>query len=138
MRVDGAWRRAIERGADGELRVLDQTALPHRVAWCALPDLAAAARAIRDMIVRGAPLIGVTAAYGVALGLRDGVPLADACATLAATRPTAAAGLRPSIRRSSLGRDSGARSSLSETSCSLPFSETESFTVVPRPAVVSR
>ena len=69
--------------------VLDQTALPHRVRWLRLGELADAARAIRDMVVRGAPLIGATAAYGVALALRAGIALDDACRTLAATRPTA-------------------------------------------------
>jgi methylthioribose-1-phosphate isomerase len=89
MKVEGRWRRAIERTADGAVIVLDQTALPHRVRWLALADLADAARAIRDMIVRGAPLIGATAAYGVALALRAGISLDEACRTLAETRPTA-------------------------------------------------
>ncbi|MFZ5510543.1 MAG: S-methyl-5-thioribose-1-phosphate isomerase [Pseudomonadota bacterium] len=72
--------------------VLDQTLLPHRRATAHLTTLAEAAHAIRSMQVRGAPLIGVTAAYGVALAMgrdpSDG-GLAAACATLAATRPTA-------------------------------------------------
>lgn len=90
MKVDGAWRRAIELAPDGNtVVVLDQTALPHRVRWLAIRDLDGAARAIRDMIVRGAPLIGATAAWGVALALRAGVDLDHACRTLAATRPTA-------------------------------------------------
>jgi methylthioribose-1-phosphate isomerase len=69
--------------------VLDQTALPHQVRWLRIGELAEAARAIRDMVVRGAPLIGATAAYGVALGIRAGITLDDACTALAATRPTA-------------------------------------------------
>jgi methylthioribose-1-phosphate isomerase len=72
--------------------VLDQTLLPHRVATRHLNSLADAAHAIRAMLVRGAPLIGVTAAYGVALALKEGAgneALAHACDTLAATRPTA-------------------------------------------------
>jgi len=90
MKVAGAWRRAIELGPDGDaVIVLDQTALPHHVRWLRIGELAEAARAIRDMIVRGAPLIGATAAYGVALALRAGGALDDACRTLAATRPTA-------------------------------------------------
>jgi methylthioribose-1-phosphate isomerase len=90
MKVDGAWRRAIELAPDGDaVIVLDQTALPHRVRWLRVADLAEAARAIRDMVVRGAPLIGATAAYGVALAVRAGIALDDACRTLAATRPTA-------------------------------------------------
>jgi methylthioribose-1-phosphate isomerase len=91
--VAGTWRRALERvpGADA-IRVLDQTALPHRVAWAQLASCAEVARAIREMWVRGAPLIGAAAAYGVALAVRaDRRPaaLAEARAQLAATRPTA-------------------------------------------------
>jgi methylthioribose-1-phosphate isomerase len=90
MKIDGTWRRAIELAPDrSAVMVLDQTALPHRVRWLEITSLAEAARAIRDMIVRGAPLIGATAAHGVALALREGVDLDDACRTLAATRPTA-------------------------------------------------
>ena len=72
--------------------ILDQTLLPHRVATQRLATLEAAAHAIRAMQVRGAPLIGATAAYGVALALADGggaARLDHALATLAATRPTA-------------------------------------------------
>lgn len=88
MIVDGKWRRAIELQGS-EVVVLDQTALPHAVRWLPLRTLADAARAIRDMQVRGAPLIGATAAYGVAIALREGHALDAACAVLAATRPTA-------------------------------------------------
>ena len=72
--------------------ILDQTALPHAVRVLRLATLEDAAHAIRSMQVRGAPLIGVTAAYGVALALaaRSGdEPLHQALATLGATRPTA-------------------------------------------------
>ncbi|MBE7422745.1 MAG: S-methyl-5-thioribose-1-phosphate isomerase [Zoogloeaceae bacterium] len=72
--------------------VLDQTQLPHRHATRHLNALADAAHAIRAMLVRGAPLIGVTAAYGIALALKEGAgdkALRQACDTLAATRPTA-------------------------------------------------
>jgi methylthioribose-1-phosphate isomerase len=88
MKVDGVWRRAIERDGDAVI-ALDQTALPHRVRWLRIADLGEAAHAIRTMVVRGAPLIGATAAYGVALALRAGIALDEACAVLAATRPTA-------------------------------------------------
>ena len=89
MRVDGRWRRAIEL-AEGRVIVLDQAKLPYSIAWLELADLADAARAIRDMHIRGAPLIGATAAYGVALAMRgDPAALDQACATLAETRPTA-------------------------------------------------
>jgi len=72
--------------------ILDQTLLPHRHVTRHLNTLTDAAHAIRAMLVRGAPLIGVTAAYGVALAMREGAgneALEHARRTLAATRPTA-------------------------------------------------
>ena len=69
--------------------VLDQTKLPRETAFVRLAGLEDAAHAIRVMQVRGAPLIGATAAYGVALALSEGAALEKAIATLAATRPTA-------------------------------------------------
>jgi len=69
--------------------ILDQTRLPAQTAFVHLATLEQAAHAIRVMQVRGAPLIGATAAYGVALALREGVPLERAIDLLAATRPTA-------------------------------------------------
>ncbi|MCX8018340.1 MAG: S-methyl-5-thioribose-1-phosphate isomerase [Rhodocyclaceae bacterium] len=69
--------------------ILDQTRLPKQTVFVRLATLADAAHAIRTMQVRGAPLIGATAAYGVALGLQEGRPLAEILETLAATRPTA-------------------------------------------------
>ncbi|MDQ3334610.1 MAG: S-methyl-5-thioribose-1-phosphate isomerase [Myxococcota bacterium] len=88
MKVDGRWRRTIEI-VDGTVMVLDQTKLPYETAWLPLKTLDDAARAIRDMHVRGAPLIGATAAYGIAIALREGKRFEDAYAQLAATRPTA-------------------------------------------------
>ena len=73
----------------GAVVILDQTRLPHETVFVRLTTLAGVARAIRTMQVRGAPLIGATAAYGVALGLAEGLPLGNILATLAATRPTA-------------------------------------------------
>ena len=73
----------------GAVVILDQTKLPRETAFVRLTGLAEAAHAIRVMQVRGAPLIGATAAYGVALGLSEGLPLDTILATLAATRPTA-------------------------------------------------
>ncbi|MBK7815700.1 MAG: S-methyl-5-thioribose-1-phosphate isomerase [Rhodocyclaceae bacterium] len=80
--------RTIAEDGDGVV-ILDQTRLPAQTAFVRLTTLDEAARAIRDMRVRGAPLIGATAAYGVALALREGVPLGKAIDVLAATRPTA-------------------------------------------------
>lgn len=91
MKVDGRARRSIELADDRRsVIVLDQTKLPFEVAWLRLASLDDAARAIRDMHVRGAPLIGATAVYGVALALADDRDALDrACEVLAATRPTA-------------------------------------------------
>jgi methylthioribose-1-phosphate isomerase len=69
--------------------ILDQTRLPAQTAFVRLATLEQVAHAIRVMQVRGAPLIGATAAYGVALALGEGIPLERAVETLAATRPTA-------------------------------------------------
>ena len=72
--------------------IIDQTALPHEYRTLRLATLEDTAHAIRSMQVRGAPLIGATAAYGVALALAhlaDDATLSAAVATLAATRPTA-------------------------------------------------
>jgi methylthioribose-1-phosphate isomerase len=80
---------ATLREDDGTVVILDQTKLPHETVFVRLKTLADAAHAIRVMQVRGAPLIGATAAYGVALGLSEDQPLETILATLAATRPTA-------------------------------------------------
>ena len=75
---------------DGDaLVVLDQTCLPGEVSYVRLATLEQAADAIRVMRVRGAPLIGATAAYGVALALQHGIDLARAIDQLTSTRPTA-------------------------------------------------
>src|SRR6266700_7799725 len=93
MKVDGRHTRSIWVEADGAaVGVIDQTLLPHRFATVRLATLADAARAITTMQVRGAPLIGATAAYGVWLALRADASddsLEQAYATLIATRPTA-------------------------------------------------
>jgi methylthioribose-1-phosphate isomerase len=92
MRIDGVPCRTIWPETDGTVGIIDQTMLPHRLVRLRLATLAHAAKAIADMQVRGAPLIGVTAAYGLALALRSGADdaaLNSAIETLAATRPTA-------------------------------------------------
>ena len=84
------WPTLIEDG-DG-LLILDQTCLPREAVMLRLATLDDVVKAIRVMQVRGAPLIGATAAYGVALGLADDAGdarLADVITILAATRPTA-------------------------------------------------
>jgi methylthioribose-1-phosphate isomerase len=93
MKVDGKPTRTIWVETDGwSVGVIDQTQLPHRYATIRLATLDDAARAIDTMQVRGAPLIGATAAYGVCLALRadpSDEALDRAFATLIATRPTA-------------------------------------------------
>jgi methylthioribose-1-phosphate isomerase len=93
MRVDGKSMRSIWLEPDGwSVGIIDQTALPHRLTTARLTNLEDTAHAIRAMLVRGAPLIGATAAYGVCLALRadpSDEALDRACATLLRTRPTA-------------------------------------------------
>src|SRR5215468_4478983 len=93
MKVDGKHTRTIWVEADGwSVGIIDQTVLPHRFTTLRLTTVGDVARAIATMQVRGAPLIGATAAYGVALALRADASdeaLERACATLIATRPTA-------------------------------------------------
>jgi len=69
--------------------MLDQRELPHREIWLRLYNSEDVANSIRDMAVRGAPAIGIAAAYGMALAAKDGRNLVDADACLAAARPTA-------------------------------------------------
>src|SRR5262249_54070373 len=73
----------------GVLSLLDQTKLPVEEVWVECRTVDEVARAIRDMIVRGAPAIGVAAAYGMAIAERTGVPLTEAAEILRATPPTA-------------------------------------------------
>ncbi|MEQ8652201.1 MAG: S-methyl-5-thioribose-1-phosphate isomerase [Kiloniellales bacterium] len=93
MRVGGQDYRTIWLAQDGEtVEVIDQTRLPHRFEILSLTSLEEAANAIARMVVRGAPLIGATAAYGMALAMRDDASkagLEEAYRCLLATRPTA-------------------------------------------------
>ncbi len=93
MNVSGRPTRTIWPSADGTaVEIIDQTRLPHAFATARLATLDDAAHAIRAMLVRGAPLIGATAAWGLWLALRadaSDAALDRACATLLATRPTA-------------------------------------------------
>jgi methylthioribose-1-phosphate isomerase len=93
MKVDGVARRSIQVAADGRgVEIVDQTLLPHSFVTRELRDLADAAEAICSMRVRGAPLIGATAAYGVGLQMREepsDASLQRAIEDLLATRPTA-------------------------------------------------
>jgi len=93
VNVSGRPTRTIWPSADGRaVEIIDQTQLPHRYAVARLDTVADAAHAIRTMQVRGAPLIGATAAWGLWLALRvdPSDPALDrAHAELLATRPTA-------------------------------------------------
>src|SRR5881398_2691911 len=93
MKVGGKDMRTIWLEPNGwSVGIIDQTALPHQFTTVRLSSVHDVARAIATMQVRGAPLIGATAAYGVALALRADASdeaLERACATLLATRPTA-------------------------------------------------
>jgi methylthioribose-1-phosphate isomerase len=93
MKVDGRHVRSIWLEPDGiTVSAIDQRRLPHHFVVAQLSTLEAAADAIRSMLVRGAPLIGATAAYGMALAMRadaSDAAIDRACNTLIATRPTA-------------------------------------------------
>jgi methylthioribose-1-phosphate isomerase len=93
MKVDGKPTRTIWLEADGaSVGIIDQTQLPHRFVTGRVRTLAEAAHAIKSMQVRGAPLIGAAAAFGLWLALREDASdeaLERSAATLLATRPTA-------------------------------------------------
>jgi methylthioribose-1-phosphate isomerase len=92
MKVNGKPCRTIWPAADGAVEIIDQTKLPHEFVTVRLENMRDAERAIRDMLVRGAPLIGVTAAYGVALSMKhhaSDAALEATCGVLLAARPTA-------------------------------------------------
>jgi len=93
MKIDGKEMRSIWVESDAaSIGVIDQTLLPHRFATARLTTLDDAVRAIKTMQVRGAPLIGATAAYGVWLALRSDASdenLERTYAALLAARPTA-------------------------------------------------
>ncbi len=106
MKVGDRPMRSIWLAEDGRaVEIIDQTRLPHDLVTRRLETLEDAAHAIRAMLVRGAPLIGATAAYGLALALRadpSDAGLEAAAETLLATRPTAAAGDRDPQGRAAL------------------------------------
>src|SRR5687768_9221035 len=71
------------------VRLLDQTKLPHETVYVQIVDEKQMHDAIRRLVVRGAPAIGIAAAFGVYLGVRRGRPVAEVCDYLATSRPTA-------------------------------------------------
>ena len=76
---------------NGAVVMIDQTRLPREEQYVTCTSYQQVAEAIRSMVIRGAPAIGVAAAMGVALGMQQGGPedFEGICQTLAATRPTA-------------------------------------------------
>ena len=104
MNVDGKHYRTIWLADDGwTVEIIDQTRLPFAFVTERLETLDQAAHAIRAMLVRGAPLIGATAAYGMALAMRadpSDANLSDAAETLLATRPQS---LSTALRRMVVG-----------------------------------
>src|SRR5512136_2312990 len=89
--------RTLEWGATKEV-MIDQTRLPAEEVYNEYSDFKGVAEAIRGMVIRGAPAIGVAAAMGIALGARDIIAdtfesffqqLINVCDTMAKTRPTA-------------------------------------------------
>jgi methylthioribose-1-phosphate isomerase len=92
MKISGRHYRTIWRTERGSVGVIDQSRLPFEFATLELQSVEDAAQAIRTMVVRGAPLIGATAAYGLALAARSDpsdAHLDEAERMLKATRPTA-------------------------------------------------
>lgn len=92
MKVEGQHFRTIWVDADAAIHIIDQSQLPHHFQTLRLESVAAMAHAIKSMQLRGAPLIGAAAAYGMALAMRaDGSDdnMNRAAAELLASRPTA-------------------------------------------------
>ena len=101
MKIAGKATRTIWPRADEAVEVIDQTKLPHTFATVGLRSAEDCAEAVRSMGVRGAPLIGATAAYGVAFAMRkepSSKALVAALDMLQATRPTAV-NLRWALKR---------------------------------------
>jgi len=92
MNIAGTHYRTIWRADSARVRVIDQSRLPFEFTTVDLETLADAAQAIKTMVVRGAPLIGATAAYGMALAMRSNpsdAHITEATRILQSTRPTA-------------------------------------------------
>jgi methylthioribose-1-phosphate isomerase len=92
MKIHGKHYRTIWPRPDESIEVIDQTRLPHRFETAVLKSAEDCAQAIRHMVVRGAPLIGATAAYGVAFAMKkdpSSKALIAALDLLGSTRPTA-------------------------------------------------
>jgi methylthioribose-1-phosphate isomerase len=89
MKINGIWQHSIVVNADSTITVLDQRNLPHQLTFHRIARWQDAAMAIKEMVVRGAPLIGAVGAYGLAMALQDGEELESTLQALLRTRPTA-------------------------------------------------
>ena len=92
MRIEGKAYRTIWRAGPAAVETIDQTRLPHELRFKRIDTLEGAVSAIKTMVVRGAPLIGASAAYGLAIALTragDDDALEAAYRALLASRPTA-------------------------------------------------
>ena len=110
MKISGTHYRTIWPTAAGSVRVIDQSRLPFEFATVDLDTLDDAVHAIRTMVVRGAPLIGATAAYGMALALRSNA--SDAASRRSGTNT---AGYASDGSELSLGIDQNARMRLPQS-----------------------
>jgi methylthioribose-1-phosphate isomerase len=89
FRTANSVRVSALRWTGDSLQLLDQRLLPNEEKWIVCSDASSVAAAIRDMVVRGAPAIGVAAAFGIALAARRGDDVKEAADLLRKTRPTA-------------------------------------------------
>src|SRR5580700_6783721 len=91
MRPVREWSFMVEtiEWTDAGVVMIDQTRLPREQVFVTCRSYVEVAVAIRSMVIRGAPAIGVAAAMGVALGVQEGADFERVCETLASTRPTA-------------------------------------------------
>jgi len=88
MLVNGIHRKTVEFN-DGRLTLVNQPLLPHRFETVSFTDYREVAKAITNMVVRGAPAIGAAAAYALALAENEGADLSEAATLLKSARPTA-------------------------------------------------
>ena len=92
MLINGINKRAIEYQKDYTVSIIDQTVLPHSLEYKILRNISDVEKAIKNMLVRGAPLIGVTASYGMTFAVKKDPSqknISDAFNMLINTRPTA-------------------------------------------------
>jgi len=92
MLIDGIPKKALESSNDFTVTIIDQTLLPHKLEYIKLENLNDCIKAIKDMWIRGAPLIGVTVAYGMYFAIKDNPSdknIIKSYKLLLNTRPTA-------------------------------------------------